>query len=129
MNCHTSIHPESTLLAPLRESWETGNPVPWVRVHDLADYAYFNHSAHVRRGVSCVSCHGRVDQMEVVTQRERLSMGWCLECHRNPEPHLRPLDQITNLAWTPPEGGVDPESLFFDASEIAPSESCSTCHR
>ena len=99
-------------------------------MHDLPDYAYFNHAAHVRRGVSCVSCHGRIDQMEVVAQQEPLSMGWCLECHRNPDPHLRPLDQITNLAWTPPEGDDSwKDELFYGYDEIHPQESCSTCHR
>ncbi|MFT5732424.1 MAG: hypothetical protein ACJA2W_002201 [Planctomycetota bacterium] len=130
MNCHAAIHTDSTKLAPVRESWETGKPVEWVRVHDLPDYAYFNHSAHVRRGVSCVSCHGRIDQMEVVSQQEPLNMGWCLECHRNPEPHLRPLNQITNLGWTPPEGDDSwKEELFYSAEEINPQETCSTCHR
>ena len=101
----------------------------WVRVHALPDYSYFNHAAHVRRGVSCVSCHGRVDQMEVVQQVHGLNMGWCIECHRNPEPHLRPLDQITNLGWEPPESGVDPASLFYSPDEIHPRDTCSTCHR
>jgi hypothetical protein len=77
----------------------TGEPIKWVQVHETPDYAYFNHSAHVNRGVSCVECHGRVDQMPVVYHAEPLSMGFCLECHRNPEKSLRPLDQITNLAW------------------------------
>jgi hypothetical protein len=130
MNCHSAIHTDSTKLAPVRESYETGKPIEWVRVHDLPDYAYFNHSAHVRRGVSCVSCHGRIDQMEVVKQQEPLSMGWCLECHRNPEPHLRPLDQITNLGWTPPEDDDSwKDQLHYSAEEINPQETCSTCHR
>lgn len=130
MNCHENIKPDSPKLKPLRDSWTTGDPVEWVRVHDLPDYAYFNHAAHVRRGVSCVSCHGRIDQMEVVTQQEPLSMGWCLDCHRNPDPHLRPLDQITNLGWTPPEGDESwKDELFYGYDEINPQESCSTCHR
>ncbi len=132
LNCHTNIRPDSPLLEPLRKAIDPENPVAleWVRVHDLPDYAYFNHSAHVRRGVSCVSCHGRIDQMEVVTQREPLSMGWCLECHRNPEPHLRPLDQITNLGWTPPEGDDSwKDELVYSPDEIHPQETCSTCHR
>ncbi len=130
MNCHSSIHAKSPKLAPVRESFATGDPIEWVRVHDLADYAYFNHSAHVRRGVSCVSCHGRIDQMDVVKQEKSLSMGFCLDCHRNPEPHLRPLDQVTNLGWTPPEGDDSwKEELFFSADEINPQETCSTCHR
>ena len=145
MRCHSYIKADSALIAPLKESWETGDAVEWVRVHDLPDYVYFNHSAHVNRGVSCVECHGRVDQMEVVQQVEPLSMGWCLECHRNPNGRLRPLDQITNLAWEAPEGddwmaelvyGPRPETTPADDDHTAdpyatinPQESCSTCHR
>ncbi len=84
MNCHSKVRANSEKLIPIRESYATGMPVPWIRVHDLPDYVYFDHSAHVRRGVGCVSCHGRIDTMEVVFQAEPLSMGWCLECHRNP---------------------------------------------
>ena len=76
-------------------------PVEWVRVHDLADFAYFNHSAHVTRGVSCVHCHGRIDRMEEVYQAKRLSMDFCLDCHRNPAPFLRPIDKVTDLDWEP----------------------------
>src|SRR5687768_4270459 len=108
MNCHTTIQGTSQpdpvtkktmLIEPLRQSWETGKPVEWVKIHDLPDYAFFNHSAHVNRGVGCVSCHGRIDQMDVVQQVQPLSMGWCLECHREPERHLRPKDQVTNMGW------------------------------
>ena len=97
----TVVHPNSPKLQPVRDSLATGEPVKWERIHDLADYVYFNHSAHVNKGVGCVECHGRIDKMEVVYQHEPLSMSWCLDCHRNPEPRLRPLDQITNMAWDP----------------------------
>jgi hypothetical protein len=130
MNCHTGIYPESSKLLPVRESYATGMPVRWIRVHDLPDYVYFNHSAHVTRGVGCVECHGRVDKMEVVSQVEPLSMGWCLDCHRNPDPHLRPLEHITDMAWQPHPR--EAESLARRLSEefnIDPSEDCSTCHR
>ena len=132
MNCHALIHPDSEKLQPLFESYETGMPIPWVRVHDLPQYAYFDHSAHVTRGVSCVECHGRIDTMETVYQHEKLSMGWCLECHRNPDPHIRNPDLVTQLEW-----GID----MSDAEKIAhsinwrelnnlnPSQDCSTCHR
>lgn len=101
MNCHNSVQKDNPKLAPLRESWATGQPVSWVQVHKTPDYVYFNHAAHVNRGVSCVSCHGRVDKMPVVYHAEPHSMKWCLDCHRNPETALRPLDQITNLNWKP----------------------------
>ncbi len=128
MNCHARIRAQSEKLAPVRESWESGEPIPWVRVHDLPDYVYFNHEAHVRVGVSCVSCHGRVDTMEVVRTVEPLSMGWCLECHRNPEPHLRPPDKVYDLAWQPD----DPVATGREVREAVganPNSECWTCHR
>lgn len=129
MNCHERIASDSNKLLAVRESYATGQSVPWVRVHDLPDYVYFNHAAHVARGVSCVSCHGRIDKMEEVYQVETLSMGWCLDCHRNPEPHLRPADLVTDLDWVP---GEDPEVLgkrLREQNNINPSTDCSTCHR
>src|SRR5688572_20639828 len=87
MNCHARVKTASPKLEPVRQSWETGMPVEWNKVHDLPDYVYFNHSAHVTRGIGCVSCHGRIDEMEIVFQHEELSMGWCLDCHRAPENH------------------------------------------
>lgn len=101
MNCHTTIRNDSPRLEPVRESFKTGKPVEWVKIHDLPDYVFFNHSAHVNHGVGCVSCHGRIDQMDVVQQVAPLSMGWCLDCHREPERNLRPRDQITNMGWKP----------------------------
>jgi hypothetical protein len=107
-------------------------PIEWVRVHDLPEYAYFNHSAHVTRGVSCVECHGRVDTMETVYQFAPLSMGWCLNCHREPDPHVRNPDLVTQLEW-----GLDmseaqrlAESKKWRAhNNLNPSQDCSTCHR
>ncbi|MCS7182950.1 MAG: cytochrome c family protein [Thermoanaerobaculum sp.] len=129
MNCHARVRAASPKLLSVRESYATGLPIPWVRVHDLPDYVYFDHSAHVRRGVGCVSCHGRVDTMEVVRQVEPLSMGWCLDCHRNPEPHLRPPELATSMDWVPPE---DPEvygKRLRQQLGIRPSTECWTCHR
>jgi hypothetical protein len=101
MNCHHAIRKNSDQLKPLYATFKDGMPVEWVKVHDLPDYAYFNHSAHINKGVSCVSCHGRVDRMDGqgVKQVEPLSMGWCLNCHREPAANLRPIDQVTNLMW------------------------------
>ena len=101
MNCHSQVQKENPKLAPVRESWVTGKPIEWVQIHKTPDYVYFNHSAHVNRGVSCVRCHGRVDKMPVVYHAEPHSMDWCLECHRNPQDQVRPLDKITDLGWEP----------------------------
>lgn len=129
MNCHQQIRKESPKLLPVRESFASGMPVPWVKVHDLPDYVYFNHSAHVTRGVGCVSCHGRVDKMETVSQAEPLSMAWCLACHRQPDRYLRPVEFVTAMDWTP---GEDPLTLgrrLRRERGINPSTDCSTCHR
>jgi menaquinone reductase, multiheme cytochrome c subunit len=129
MNCHKIIAAKSEKMLKIRERDASGDPVHWIKVHDLPDYVYFNHSAHVSRGVSCVDCHGRVDRMEQITQVERLSMGWCLECHRDPAPHLRPQAFITKLDWKPNE---DPRMLgekIRKENNINPSTDCSTCHR
>jgi hypothetical protein len=129
MNCHTMVRKDSEKMAPVRESYATGQPLRWRRVHDLPDYAYFSHQAHVTRGVGCVSCHGRVDRMEEVWQEKPLNMGFCLDCHRNPEPHLRPREAVTVMDWVPDE---DPETLgarLRKEMDVNPSTDCSTCHR
>ncbi len=128
MACHSMVLTESPNLRLVRESYETGESIAWQRVHDLPDYAYFDHSAHVTRGIGCASCHGPVDKMEKVWQHEPLSMGWCLDCHREPEKHLRPLDQITNMAWAP-ENQLEIGRQIARELAIRPSQNCSTCHR
>jgi hypothetical protein len=129
MNCHKTVHTESAKLLPVRESYASGKTIPWVRVHDLADYAYFNHSAHITAGVGCVSCHGRVDRMEVVSQQEKLTMSWCLDCHRNPEPHLRPAEFVTSMDWVPDEDPTVLGARLRQVHDINPSTDCTTCHR
>ena len=129
MNCHSAVRTNSEKLIPVRQSYATGMPVEWIRVHDLPDYVYFNHSAHVRRGVGCVSCHGRIDTMEVVSQVEPLSMGWCLDCHRNPERHLRPVEFVTAMDWVPEDDQVVLGLRLREEYDINPKVDCNTCHR
>ncbi|MFO0918956.1 MAG: cytochrome c3 family protein [Planctomycetaceae bacterium] len=126
---YSSIRSESPLLAPLRQSLATQDSIPWKRVHDLPDYVYFDHSAHVNRGVGCVSCHDRVDRMDVVVQEKTLSMTFCLDCHRHPEPHLRPLDKVTDLAWVPESAAEETGKQLQAELGIHPRTNCSTCHR
>ncbi|MEM6329176.1 MAG: cytochrome c3 family protein [Planctomycetota bacterium] len=144
LNCHTglgpdgaavktAVHAQSLKLLNVRMSATTGDPVEWERIHDLADYVYFNHSIHVNKGVGCVECHGRIDKMDVVYQDQALSMSWCIECHRNPTPRLRPKSEITNLAWKR-EGTLEQhieamEAEYNGGQEYKASTSCSTCHR
>lgn len=124
MNCHAIIKTDSEVLQLIRDSFETGAPIAWVRVHNLPDYAYFNHSVHVNAGVGCFSCHGNVAEMEVVMQEKPLSMSWCLDCHRDPAPHLRPQSEITNMDWIPPE--TQPAAA---GTKVSPPEDCAACHR
>ncbi len=142
INCHSpktkagapalsAVHTESEKLKPLHESWRTGKSVEWVRIHRLPDFVYFNHSAHVNRGVSCVTCHGRVDKMDIVHQDKDQSMAWCVDCHRNPAPHLRPVEEITNLAWS--AGSAEDQlklgKTIMEEKNIQPQENCAVCHR
>ena len=131
MNCHSHVLTQSPLLEKVRDSYATGEPVQWVRVHKLAEYVYLNHSAHVNAGVSCVSCHGRVDQMVQVRQAKPLNMDWCLDCHRNPAPNLRPVQYVTKLDWTPPNGESATEigRRIVAEKHINPPVNCSGCHR
>ena len=125
VGCHSVVKRDSPKLALLRSSWATDKPVEWVRVHRVPDYVYFDHSVHLAAGVGCVSCHGRIDQMEVVRQQEPLNMAWCLDCHRDPGPKLRPKDQITNMTWTPSEA----EATQFAEATLRGPQHCSGCHR
>ena len=128
MNCHQAnrVKGDSPKLKMIRDNAVSGDPVPWVKVHMLPDYVYFDHSVHLAAGVGCASCHGRVDQMEVVRQVEPLSMSWCLECHMAPENHLRPQGELTNMGYQ-----HDPEVARRLISEngINPPIHCSACHR
>ena len=102
MNCHAQIWTNAQLLEPVRQSWATGQSIPWIKVHDLPDFVYFNHSIHVNKGIGCETCHGRVDEMPLMYAQNTLQMEWCLDCHRNPAKNLRPTSQIYNMAWKSP---------------------------
>jgi Cytochrome c7 and related cytochrome c len=126
MGCHNQIWNDTPSIQPLRDSIATGEPIRWQRVHSLPDFVYFDHAIHVHRGIGCVSCHGRVDDMAAVYQVHRLTMSWCLDCHRDPVPHLRPRDRITSMTWT-----ASPAELAELARQYQPRRltHCSTCHR
>jgi hypothetical protein len=133
MGCHAVVKPDSPKLAALRDSWKSGDPLPWIRVNKLPEHAYFDHSAHLVAGVGCVSCHGRVDQMQVVRLDTPLAMGWCLECHREPASSLRPKSELTNMTWKRDEASTVLASLGVSArpttASVRAPEHCSGCHR
>ena len=127
MNCHSKVKTESPKLALLRERAADDRPLPWVRVHDLPDFVYFDHSAHLTAGVGCSTCHGRVDQMVRVVQSQPLTMSWCLECHRDPSPHLRTATEITKMDWQPRLATA--EATTANGRHARPPVHCSGCHR
>lgn len=130
MNCHSVIRKDSPKLELVRKSYETGAGIAWVRAHKVPDFAYFDHSRHVSKGVGCVECHGRVDQMEVVKVVEPLSMSWCLDCHRAPAKALRPKTEITNMAWEAPGGNRERYGASLAQQYgVNPPLDCSGCHR
>lgn len=129
MNCHHLVKRDSPQLAVIRDSVSSGRRVEWVRVHNLPGYAYFDHRPHIRAGVGCASCHGRIDQMDVVAQSQPLSMSWCLDCHRNPDPHLRPEHEVTNMEWGAPNDQVVLARRIKSEKRLAPPLDCSGCHR
>jgi len=130
-NCHKLIWKDSPMLEPVRASFRTGEPIRWTKVHDLPDFAYFNHSIHVAKGVGCQECHGRVDKMALMRSEHPLQMRWCLECHRNPEPHLRPREEVFNMKWTADDRLALGTRLAeeYHLRTQADITSCSTCHR
>jgi hypothetical protein len=129
LNCHRTVKRDSPALAAIRESFSTGRPMQWVRVHNLPGYAYFDHRPHLRAGVGCSTCHGRIDEMEVVAQAQPLSMGWCLDCHRDPDPYLRAEHEVTAMDWTPREDQLELGARIREAKQIRPPLDCNGCHR
>jgi hypothetical protein len=127
MNCHSQIWVGSKMLAPVRDSYRTDVSIPWQRVHKLGDFCFFNHSIHVQKGIGCVTCHGRVDQMPLVWQEHTLLMEWCLDCHRQPEKYVRPRDQVFSMTYE--RRSLDEGARLVEEYQIKSKMSCSACHR
>ncbi len=129
MNCHSQLFNTAPILEPVRASFRDDTPLRWVRVHDLPDFVYFNHSIHVKKGMGCETCHGRVDEMPLMRQQNTLQMEWCLDCHRAPENFVRPRSEITTMGYRPaePQSVIGPR--LVKEYDIHPNTSCSTCHR
>lgn len=132
VSCHAQVWNKSPYLAEVREKFFTDQAIPWIRVHNLPEYVYFNHAIHVNKGVGCVTCHGRVDQMAAIYQESPLTMGWCLDCHRNPGPNLRPVEFMTSMTWAPPTDAAQREAQIAELTkryDVHARVSCETCHR
>jgi Cytochrome c7 and related cytochrome c/Class III cytochrome C family len=128
MNCHSQIWIDSPFLEPVRASWRTNESLTWIRVYDLPQFVYFNHSIHLHKGIGCVSCHGRVDEMNQIWQAATLQMEWCLACHRHPERQVRPRSRVFDLGWeAEDQTALGPR--LVDEYEIHRRTDCTTCHR
>ncbi|HEX3719269.1 MAG TPA: cytochrome c3 family protein [Verrucomicrobiae bacterium] len=136
MNCHNQVLKDDPRLAVVRDSAATGKPIEWVQIHKMPDYVFFNHSVHVNRGISCVECHGHINHMDEVFHAKPLSMTFCLNCHRDPAMHVRPLDKITDLDWKVTKNDADwadqqrnlGDKIVHDW-HVQSLQNCSTCHR
>lgn len=132
MTCHSQIWNEAPMLQPVRDSFETGEPLEWIRVNDLPDFVYFNHAIHVNKGIGCVTCHGQVDEMPLMKKAETLHMAWCLQCHKAPEKFIRPKEEVFNLDWKPVgESQAELGARLVDEYGIKKNQltNCSVCHR
>jgi hypothetical protein len=129
MNCHSQIWTSSPYLEIVRASYRDDKPLRWERVHDLPDFVYFNHSVHVKKGVGCATCHGRVDHMPLMRQKATLQMSWCLDCHRHPEQYVRPRDAVFRMDYEPPSNQLELGRRLVKEYKIQSLTSCSTCHR
>ena len=129
MNCHSQIWVNAPMLEPVRQSFRSDQSLRWIRVHDLPDYVYFNHSIHVAKGVGCTTCHGQIDKMPLTWQESSLQMSWCLDCHRHPEQYVRPKSEVFNIAYQAPPNQVEIGKNLVKEYHIQSLTSCSTCHR
>ena len=129
MGCHSQIWADAPMLEPVRESYRTGTPIAWTRVHDLPDFVYFDHSIHVRQGIGCSTCHGPIEEMPLMWRESTLYMEWCLECHRNPAQYIRPREEVFNMDWKPPAEQLALGGALVHQYAVESKTSCSTCHR
>jgi hypothetical protein len=131
MTCHSQVWKDAPVLQPVRDSMQSNVPLQWTRVHDLPDYVFFDHSIHVKKGIGCASCHGRVDQMPITWKIQPLYMRWCLDCHRQPEKNLRPRDEVFNPAYAPPKNQVSAGLELAKLNHVNHDglTDCYTCHR
>ena len=129
MNCHSQIWLNSPFVEPVRAAYRDDKPIRWVRVHNLPDFVYFNHAIHVKKGMGCETCHGRVDKMPLMWQQNSLQMEWCLDCHRNPEKYVRPRSEVFTMGYRPAAAQAELGPRLVKEYAIASKTDCSICHR
>jgi ferredoxin len=129
MSCHSMIWKDAAMLEPVRESYQSDLPIEWIRVHDLPDFAYFDHSIHVSKGIGCTTCHGQVDEMPLMWRTETLNMDWCLDCHRDPSANVRPRERVFDVDWDPASISSDERARLSAEYHLQSKINCSVCHR
>lgn len=129
MTCHSQIHSDAPMLAPVRESWRAGKPIAWRRLNDLPDFVYFDHAIHVHKGVGCATCHGRVDKMPLTWRERPFHMHECLDCHRHPEDNVQPRETVFKLDWRPPPDRAALGRRLVEEYGVRNMTDCATCHR
>ena len=129
MNCHNMLFTNADMLEPVRASLREEKPLEWNRVHDLPDFAFFNHSVHLANGMGCSTCHGKVHEMQLMFRENTLQMNWCIDCHKNPAPHVRPKDKLFDTTWDPASLSDEERATLVAEYDLQPKLSCSTCHR
>lgn len=129
MSCHSMVWKDAEILEPVRESYREDRPIEWIRVHDLPDFAYFDHSIHVKKGIGCTTCHGQVDEMPLMWRTETLNMDWCLGCHRDPTPNVRPREEVFSVDWSPDDLSSAEHAALAEEYGVQSLLNCSICHR
>lgn len=129
MHCHSQLFNNSPIIQPILNSYKNGTPLRWTRVYQVPDFVYFDHSAHVNKGIGCETCHGRVDQMPLIQKASSLQMTWCLDCHRHPEQYVRPASEVFSMTWQPPPDQLEQGRQLVQEYGIRSLVNCSTCHR
>ena len=132
MTCHSQLWTNAEMLAPVRQSLAENRPLDWRRVARVPDYVYFRHDIHIAKGIACVECHGRIDRMPLTYRAKAFEMKFCLDCHRDPAPHLRPISEVYDFEWRPPPNHAAlGRRLMAEYHIKSPAEltSCGTCHR
>ena len=129
MTCHSQIWSNATVTQPIRDSWASGKSIQWVRVHDLPDFVFFNHSIHINKGIGCSTCHGQVEEMALTYKENTLNMNWCLNCHRQPERFIRPRSEVFNMGYKYPPDQLEQGKKLMAKYNAHSLTDCVTCHR
>jgi len=132
MSCHSRLWVNSPMLEPVRMSYQNDTSLPWTRVNALPDFAYFDHSIHINKGVGCTTCHGPVGEMPLTWRANTLYMRWCIDCHKHPERYVRRREDVFKADCKPPQDQLALGRQLVKEYKIKDTRQltdCYTCHR